>query len=285
MNIVQKFEAKELAKYQAQKSVPDFAPGDTVKVNVKVSEGGRERVQAYEGVCIAREGHGVNESFCVRKISYGEGVERVFPLWSTRIESIELVRRGSVRRAKLYYLRDLRGKSARISERTSGVGIEEREELPEGVTKTAMKKAKKAEKDAVGGGVAIAADNGHAGQGKALFGADNMHDALPLIADIEHLNPEFAGVFAQGFDLDAAFLIAYIGQAVGGGGDVVIDYGQRGGELMHRAARHAQALEGLGGGDFMQQMAVDIDQACAVIGLVDHVVIPDFLKQRAGLHS
>ncbi|HRQ61167.1 MAG TPA: 50S ribosomal protein L19 [Alphaproteobacteria bacterium] len=148
MNIVQKFEAKELAKYQALKSVPDFAPGDTVKVNVKVSEGGRERIQAYEGVCIAREGHGVNESFCVRKISYGEGVERVFPLWSNRIESIELVRRGSVRRAKLYYLRDLRGKSARISERTTGVGIEEREELAEGVTKTAMKKAKKAEKEA-----------------------------------------------------------------------------------------------------------------------------------------
>lgn len=148
MNIVQKFEAKELAKYQAQKTVPDFAPGDTVKVNVKVTEGNRERIQAYEGICIAREGHGVNESFCVRKISYGEGVERVFPLWSARIESIELVRRGSVRRAKLYYLRDLRGKSARISERTTGVGIEEREELPEGVTKTAMKKAKKAEKEA-----------------------------------------------------------------------------------------------------------------------------------------
>ncbi|MCD8520177.1 MAG: 50S ribosomal protein L19 [Alphaproteobacteria bacterium] len=146
MNIVQKFEAKELAKYQAQKSVPDFAPGDTVKVNVKVSEGGRERIQAYEGVCISREGHGVNESFCVRKISYGEGVERVFPLWSSRIDSIELIRRGSVRRAKLYYLRDLRGKSARISERTTGVGIEAREELAEGVTKTALKKAKKAEK-------------------------------------------------------------------------------------------------------------------------------------------
>lgn len=149
MNIVQKFEAKELAKYQSQKTVPDFAPGDTVKVNVKVSEeGGRDRIQAYEGICIAREGHGVNESFCVRKISYGEGVERVFPMWSSRIESIELVRRGSVRRAKLYYLRDLRGKSARIVERTTGVGIEAREELAEGVTKTALKKAKRAEKEA-----------------------------------------------------------------------------------------------------------------------------------------
>lgn len=148
MNIVQKFEAKELAKYQTQKTIPDFAPGDTVKVNVKVSEeGGRDRIQAYEGICIAREGHGVNESFCVRKISYGEGVERVFPMWSSRIESIELVRRGSVRRAKLYYLRDLRGKSARIVERTTGAGIEAREELAEGVTKTALKKAKRAEKD------------------------------------------------------------------------------------------------------------------------------------------
>lgn len=149
MNIVQKFEAKELAKYQTQKTIPDFAPGDTVRVNVKVSEeGGRDRIQAYEGVCIAREGHGVNESFCVRKISYGEGVERVFPMWSSKIDSIELVRRGSVRRAKLYYLRDLRGKSARIVERTTGAGIEAREELAEGVTKTALKKAKRAEKDA-----------------------------------------------------------------------------------------------------------------------------------------
>ncbi len=148
MNTLQKFEAKQLKNLQEGKNIPDFAPGDTVKVNVKVKEGTRERVQAYEGVCIAREGAGMNESFTVRKISYGEGVERVFPLWSNRIESIELVRRGSVRRAKLYYLRDLRGKSARISERTTGVGIEDREELADGVTKTAVKKAKKAEKEA-----------------------------------------------------------------------------------------------------------------------------------------
>jgi len=128
MNTLQKFEAKQLAQLQTAKEVPNFCPGDTVKVNVKVIEGTRERIQAYEGVCIARAGHGINESFTVRKISYGEGVERVFPLWSPRIASIELVRRGSVRRAKLYYLRDRRGKSARISERTTGHSIETRPE-------------------------------------------------------------------------------------------------------------------------------------------------------------
>lgn len=123
MNILQKFEAKQLEKY-AGKKIPVFAPGDTVKVNVLVREGtgdaARERIQAYEGVVIARGGHGINASFTVRKISYGEGVERVFPLYSPRIESVELVRRGSVRRAKLYYLRDRRGKSARIAEKTGG---------------------------------------------------------------------------------------------------------------------------------------------------------------------
>ncbi len=123
MNILQKFEAKQLQKYAAKK-IPAFASGDTVKVNVLVREGtgdsARERTQAYEGVVIARGGHGINASFTVRKISYGEGVERVFPLYSPRIESIELVRRGSVRRAKLYYLRDRRGKSARIAEKTGG---------------------------------------------------------------------------------------------------------------------------------------------------------------------
>lgn len=123
MNTLQKFEAKTLEALQADKTIPEFSPGDTVKVNVKVKEGTRERVQAYEGVCIARGGHGVNASFTVRKISYGEGVERVFPLYSPRLDSIELVRRGSVRRAKLYYMRDRRGKSARIAERTTGHGI------------------------------------------------------------------------------------------------------------------------------------------------------------------
>lgn len=117
MNTLQKFEASQVAKLTEGKNIPNFAPGDTVKVNVKIIEGNRERVQAYEGVCIARGGHGINASFTVRKISYGEGVERVFPLLSPRIESIELIRRGSVRRAKLYYLRDLRGKKARITEK------------------------------------------------------------------------------------------------------------------------------------------------------------------------
>jgi large subunit ribosomal protein L19 len=125
MNILQKFEAKTLAKVTEGKTIPQFSTGDTVIVNLKIVEGDRERVQAYEGVCIARGGHGVNESFTVRKISYGEGVERVFPLHSPRIESIELVRRGSVRRAKLYYLRDRQGKAARITERTTGHGLEE----------------------------------------------------------------------------------------------------------------------------------------------------------------
>ncbi|MCB1559090.1 MAG: 50S ribosomal protein L19 [Alphaproteobacteria bacterium] len=117
MNILQKFEASQVAKLTEGKTIPEFAPGDTVKVNVRIVEGNRERVQAYEGVCIARGGHGVNASFTVRKISYGEGVERVFPLLSPRIEGIEVTRRGSVRRAKLYYLRNLRGKKARITEK------------------------------------------------------------------------------------------------------------------------------------------------------------------------
>lgn len=117
MNVLQKFEATQVEKLTSGKTIPAFRPGDTVKVNVKIIEGTRERIQAYEGVCIAREGHGVNESFTVRKISYGEGVERVFPLLSPRIETIELVRRGTVRRAKLYYLRGLRGKKARIVEK------------------------------------------------------------------------------------------------------------------------------------------------------------------------
>jgi large subunit ribosomal protein L19 len=117
MNIIAELEAGQAAKLSTGKSIPAFAPGDTVVVNVKVKEGDRTRVQAYEGVCIARDGAGLNESFTVRKISYGEGVERVFPLFSPNIESIKLVRRGKVRRAKLYYLRDRRGKSARIAEK------------------------------------------------------------------------------------------------------------------------------------------------------------------------
>ena len=142
MNILQKFEAKNLAKALATREIPMFSPGDTVVVNLKIVEGDRERVQAYEGVCIARGGTGINESFTVRKISYGEGVERVFPLHSPRIESIELVRRGSVRRAKLYYLRDRQGKSARIVERTTGHGLEDDKQAA-AVAKEANKAAKK----------------------------------------------------------------------------------------------------------------------------------------------
>ena len=114
--IIQELEAEQMAVIKAQRELPEFSPGDTVRVNVKVTEGSRTRVQAYEGVCIARKGGGLNESFTVRKISYGEGVERVFPIYSPMIDSLEVVRRGKVRRAKLYYLRDLRGKAARIFE-------------------------------------------------------------------------------------------------------------------------------------------------------------------------
>jgi large subunit ribosomal protein L19 len=117
MDIIQQLEKEQAEKLASVRAIPDFRPGDTVQVNVKVVEGDRTRVQAYEGVCIARNGGGIQESFTVRKISYGEGVERVFPVYSPMIESIKVVRTGKVRRAKLYYLRDRRGKSARIAER------------------------------------------------------------------------------------------------------------------------------------------------------------------------
>ena len=123
MNILQQLDREQIEKLG--RDVPDFQPGDTLIVNVKVKEGERARVQAYEGVCIARAGAGFQESFTVRKISYGEGVERVFPLYSPMIDSIKVVRRGKVRRAKLYYLRDRRGKSARIAERAMGAGKED----------------------------------------------------------------------------------------------------------------------------------------------------------------
>jgi large subunit ribosomal protein L19 len=116
-NIIAELERAEADRLKTKRAVPDFRPGDTLRVNVRIKEGERERVQAYEGVCIARAGSGVHESFTVRKISFGEGVERIFPLLSPMIESIEVKRRGVVRRAKLYYLRDRRGKSARIAER------------------------------------------------------------------------------------------------------------------------------------------------------------------------
>ena len=123
MNIIQEIEQEHLASITEGKEIPDFSPGDTVRVNVKVVEGNRERVQAFEGVCIGRRNAGLNSSFTVRKLSYGEGVERVFPLYSPRVESIEIVRRGKVRRAKLYYLRGRTGKRARIVERTTGRGM------------------------------------------------------------------------------------------------------------------------------------------------------------------
>ena len=114
MNLIQTLEKEQVEKLSAGKTIPEFGPGDTVIVNVKVKEGDKSRVQAYEGVCIARSGQGLNSNFTVRKISYGEGVERVFPLYAPMIDSMKVVRRGKVRRAKLYYLRALRGKKARI---------------------------------------------------------------------------------------------------------------------------------------------------------------------------
>jgi large subunit ribosomal protein L19 len=129
MNIIETLEAEQAAKLAQTSKVPHFQPGDTVVVNVKVKEGERTRVQAYEGVCIARSGGGLNENFTVRKISYGEGVERVFPIYSPMIDSVKVLRRGKVRRAKLYYLRDRRGKSARIAERSEGPA-EKKESAP-----------------------------------------------------------------------------------------------------------------------------------------------------------
>src|SRR3954470_24065752 len=125
MNLIEQLDKEQVEKLSAGKTIPDFGPGDTVIVNVKVVEGDKSRVQAYEGVCIGRSGTGINESFTVRKISYGEGVERVFPLHAPMIDSIKLVRRGKVRRAKLYNLRGLRGKKARISEGTGHGGAEQ----------------------------------------------------------------------------------------------------------------------------------------------------------------
>ena len=120
MNVINELEQEQIEKLVAERPVPTFAPGDTVRVNVKVVEGTRERIQAFEGVCIARKNSGLNSAFTVRKLSYGEGVERVFPLYSPTIAGIEVIRRGDVRRAKLYYLRGRTGKRARIAEKTVG---------------------------------------------------------------------------------------------------------------------------------------------------------------------
>lgn len=145
MNIIQTLEAEEAARVTEGKTIPDFSPGDTLTVNVRIKEGQRERIQRFEGVCIARSGQGLNESFTVRKISFGEGVERVFPVVSPMLESIAVKRKGKVRRAKLYYLRDRRGKSARIAERTTGRGIETVEIA---VSKTERKRQRAADKEA-----------------------------------------------------------------------------------------------------------------------------------------
>ena len=125
MNLIQQLEQDLVAELKAKRAVPEFSPGDTLRVHVKVVEGQRERTQAYEGICIARKNSGVNSAFTVRKISFGEGVERVFPLYSPSVDKIEVVRRGRVRRAKLYYLRDRRGRAARIAEEGMGGGENE----------------------------------------------------------------------------------------------------------------------------------------------------------------
>jgi len=143
MNIIEQIENEQIAKLTEGKTIPEFGPGDTVLVRVKVIEGTRERIQIFEGVCIARKNAGINSSFTVRKLSYGEGVERVFPLYSPRIEGIEIVRRGKVRRAKLYYLRGRTGKAARIVERTTGHGSKKLQAAASAAS--AAKKAKKAE--------------------------------------------------------------------------------------------------------------------------------------------
>lgn len=154
MNIIEQLEKEQAEAIEAQRTLPEFKPGDNVRVNVRVTEGTRTRIQAYEGVCIARQGSGVNESFTVRKISYGEGVERVFPIYSPMIEGVDVIRRGKVRRAKLYYLRNRRGKSARIAEATD---VRTRR-IQDGERKVALelKAAKEAEKAAAKAAAAAA---------------------------------------------------------------------------------------------------------------------------------
>jgi large subunit ribosomal protein L19 len=143
MNLIQKINAEQVARLAAARKVPDFVPGDTLRVHVKVTEGDRERIQVFEGLCIARKNAGLNSSFTVRKISYGEGVERVFPLHSPRIAEIEVARKGIVRRAKLYYLRDLKGKAARISEDVEA----QRELMAEAAAHAAEAKPKKEKRE------------------------------------------------------------------------------------------------------------------------------------------
>lgn len=167
MNIIQQLEKEQLEELAAKRETPDFTHGDTVKVWVKIREGEKERLQAYEGVVIARSGAGINESFTVRKISYGEGVERVFPLYSPVVDKIEVLRRGKVRRAKLYYLRELRGKSARIFESTNArtKRIQEGERQAAAEAKAAREAEKAAAKEAAD--KAAAAEAAQAAEGEA----------------------------------------------------------------------------------------------------------------------
>ncbi|MFD2647818.1 50S ribosomal protein L19 [Devosia albogilva] len=178
-NIIQQLEAEQLQALAAKREHPEFTHGDTVKVWVKITEGNKERLQAYEGVVIARNGGGLNESFTVRKISYGEGVERVFPLYSPNVASIEVIKRGKVRRAKLYYLRDRRGKSARIFEstnaRTRKIEAGEREAAQaareareaEKIAAAEAFAAEQAAKDAEAAAAAAAAEQASAAEGEA----------------------------------------------------------------------------------------------------------------------
>lgn len=168
MNIIQQIDAEQVAALSAKRKTPEFSPGDTVKVWVKVREGGKERLQAYEGVVIARAGKGLNENFTVRKISYGEGVERVFPIFSPMVDSIEVLRRGKVRRAKLYYLRGLRGKSARIFEATNARNKRLNDDVRKEVSdaKAALAAEKEAEKLAAEAAAAQAAKEAEAAAAK-----------------------------------------------------------------------------------------------------------------------
>jgi len=175
MDIIRQLEAEQAEKIEAKRKLPDFSPGDTVRVNVRVTEGNRTRVQAYEGVCIARSGSGLQENFTVRKISYGEGVERVFPVYSPLVEGVEVVRRGKVRRAKLYYLRDRRGKSARIVENTNArsrkLNDAERQALAEEKARLEAEKIAAAEALAAEKAAAEAAEAAAAAENAAAEGA------------------------------------------------------------------------------------------------------------------
>ncbi|MDQ0137298.1 large subunit ribosomal protein L19 [Neorhizobium galegae] len=181
MNIIQELEAEQAAKIATKRTLPEFSAGDTLRVNVKVTEGNRTRVQAYEGVCIARSGGGINESFTVRKISYGEGVERVFPVYSPMVESVEVVRRGKVRRAKLYYLRDRRGKSARIVEDT---GVRARK-LNDAERQAVAEEKARIEAEKVAAAQALAAEKAAAEAAEAKAAAEAAEAAKAAEASAE----------------------------------------------------------------------------------------------------